>query len=206
MDELKVVNKPISELVPAEYNPRKISAKQKEEIRKSLVTFGFVNPLVVNINDDRKNIVIGGHQRLKVAKELGYDTVPCVEVNLDLDQEKELNLRLNKNQGEFNFDMLSELFERDMLLEVGFNEKEIGKTLSEFEEEFETEKEECVMPIVPKFNEKYGCVIITFKNELDENFLLNFFHLEKAKDYKCTRIGTPYILEATDLQKILEEE
>lgn len=206
MEEINVVYKDVESLIPAEYNPRKISAKQEEGIRKSLINFGFVSPLVVNVNEERKNIVIGGHQRLKVAKKLGFEKVPCVEVNLDIEKEKELNLRLNKNQGEFDFNMLSDLFEKDLLYDVGFSEKEIGKSLSEFEKNFENvSNDECIMPIVPKFNEKYGCVIITFKSELDEAFLLNYFQLQKAKDYKNTRMGVPYIITVEEFQHQIEE-
>ena len=39
--------------------------KQREDIKKSLENFGFVQPLVIYTNEDRKNIVIGGNQRRK---------------------------------------------------------------------------------------------------------------------------------------------
>ena len=96
----------VEELVEPEYNPRKITAKQKEDIRKSIERFGFVQHIVVNVNPDRLNIVIGGNQRLKIAKLMGIEKVPCYEVNLNEIDEKELNLHLNKNQAEFDLDML----------------------------------------------------------------------------------------------------
>jgi ParB-like chromosome segregation protein Spo0J len=43
------------------------------------------------------NVVIGGHFRLKVAKELGMMEVPVIYLDLNIDREKELNLRLNQN-------------------------------------------------------------------------------------------------------------
>lgn len=48
----------------ARYNPRKISDHDMASLRKSLQTFGCVEPVVVN---RRTNTVVGGHQRVKAA-------------------------------------------------------------------------------------------------------------------------------------------
>lgn len=117
---MKVIDKKIAELIQAEYNPRKLSDKQFRELRDSLNRFGFVDPVLVNVNEERKNIIIGGHQRTKVWESMGNETVPVVELDLTLDQEKELNVRLNKSGGEFDFDMLQEHFDTDSLVEWGF--------------------------------------------------------------------------------------
>ena len=95
----------IEELKPSEYNPRTLSDKQHEDIKKSLERFGFVDPVIVNKHKDRHNIIVGGHQRVKVAKDLGHDTVPVYYVELSKTKEKELNIRLNKNTGDWNFDI-----------------------------------------------------------------------------------------------------
>ena len=63
---MKVIDKKIADLIGAEYNPRKLSDKQFRELRDSLNRFGFVDPVLVNVNEERKNIIIGGHQRTKV--------------------------------------------------------------------------------------------------------------------------------------------
>ncbi|MBO4549692.1 MAG: ParB N-terminal domain-containing protein [Bacteroidaceae bacterium] len=211
---LEVVYRTTDQLVVPDYNPRKITPKQREDIRRSLDDFGMVQPLVVNTfkdeeNDiDRDGIIVGGNQRFQILKSMGVDKFPCVEVCLDPEQEKVLNLRLNKNQAEFDFDALNEFFEKEMLYAVGFSEKEVGKELSEFDQRMAaiTNKQtDVAMPIVPKFNEKYGCVIITFQSELDEVFLLNFLRLEKAKDYKNSRMGVPYIMKVEDFQKIIQD-
>ena len=64
-------NVPVSELKPAAYNPRrklKAGDKEYEKIKNSILEFGFADPLVVNAD----MTIIGGHQRLTVAKDLGY--------------------------------------------------------------------------------------------------------------------------------------
>ena len=71
--ELKML--PVSVLKPAAYNPRKKlkpGDKEYEKIKNSITEFGFADPLVVNAD----MTIIGGHQRLTVAMELGYTEVP----------------------------------------------------------------------------------------------------------------------------------
>ena len=111
----------IQDIIESEYNPRTISKEDKKQLLTSIKKFGLVDPLIINIHKDRKNILIGGHQRLKICKELGFKTVNCNCLNLDLKQEQELNIRLNKNTGEFDFEKLEKYFKTDMLVEFGFN-------------------------------------------------------------------------------------
>ena len=121
-----VVDVPVEELKPTDYNPRDCTTEEFEAIKQSIQGFQFVEPIVVNEAPNRKNVIIGGHQRLKVAKELRLATIPCVYVNIpDIQKEKELNLRLNKNLGHWDWDKLFANFEHDMLLGVGFTEDEM---------------------------------------------------------------------------------
>ena len=123
---MKVVEKNVADIIPANYNPREITKKQFAEIKESVDKFGLVDPLIVNIHPNRKNILVGGHQRLQVIIDMGLKTAPCVEVNLDEKQEKELNVRLNKNQGQWNFDNLANFFDVDNLVDWGFDSKELN--------------------------------------------------------------------------------
>jgi len=128
---MKIKERKILELKPAEYNPRQLTDKQYKQLKKSLKTFGCVEPVVVNANPMRKDIIIGGHQRCKVWADLGNDSIPTVEVELDEAQEMELNVRLNKNTGEFDMDTLSSFFDIDMLKEWGFEDYEFGMSLDD---------------------------------------------------------------------------
>jgi len=131
MKPIKIKQRKISELNPAEYNPRQLTDKQYKQLKKSLKTFGCVEPVVINFNPMRKDIIVGGHQRCKVWFDLGNDTIPTVEVELDEAAEMELNVRLNKNTGEFDFDMLSSYFDMEVLKEWGFQDYEFGMTLDD---------------------------------------------------------------------------
>lgn len=204
--QYQIVNRDIEPLQEPDYNPRKITAKQKEDIRRSIEKFGFVQPLVVNVHPGRENIVVGGNQRMKIAKSMGYTQVPCIEVDLDYDAERELNVRLNKNQAEFDYELLNEFFNKDFLFNVGFTEKEIGKVESEFESKFnEYDNDNCEMPIVQQFNERYDSILIFCDNELDFNWIRNVLKLEKMKDYKTSRVGLTHVLSVREFQEIWEE-
>lgn len=124
-NNIKVVYLPITNLNPAEYNPRKHTKEQATQLKESIKRFGFVDPIICNIAEGRENIVIGGHFRLEMAKELKMVEVPVVFVNIsDLEKEQELNVRLNKNVGEFDFEKLK-LLNIDLLLNIGFDQKEL---------------------------------------------------------------------------------
>ena len=111
-------------LKPAEYNPRQMTADQVKNLTASIKKFGLVDPFIVNEHKGRENVVIGGHQRLKIALLEGFETVPVVYVDLTRKDEEELNLRLNKNNGEWDWDLLAN-FEMDMLEEIGFEKDEL---------------------------------------------------------------------------------
>ena len=126
MGNIKIVQVPIADLKPAEYNPRKISPQDRNQLKKSIIKFGLIDPIIVNKHKGRENIIIGGHQRYYLAKDLGLKQIPCVYVDIDAEAEKELNLRLNRNTGEFNYELLQE-YDIELLEDVGFEDIEIDE-------------------------------------------------------------------------------
>lgn len=98
MDKINIKYVKISELIPSDYNPRKASKEDAHQLKKSIEKFGLVDPIIVNSSPSRKNIVIGGHFRLRVAKEIGLVEVPVVFTEIPNEKkEKEWELR-DKNQ------------------------------------------------------------------------------------------------------------
>lgn len=133
----------VSDLNPAVYNPRKHDKKSADQLKESITKFGLVDPIIVNEAPERKNIVIGGHFRLEIAKELGIDTIPVVYVSIpDIEIEKELNLRLNKNIGEWDWDMLA-TYDPSILDNVGFSSEELDQIfdIGDLPEQFDLKKE-----------------------------------------------------------------
>lgn len=123
---MDTVQTPPSTLIPAEYNPRKMSAKEKAYIRKSLELFGFVQPVLVNQFPGRENRIIAGHQRVKVAIEMSLESVPCWFVSLDPEKEKEANVRLNRAHASWDFQALADLADLETLQDWGFTSHELG--------------------------------------------------------------------------------
>ena len=119
----------INELKPAEYNPRvdlKPGDKEFEKIRKSIEEFGYVDPVIIN----QDGTIIGGHQRYKVLKEMGYTDIECIVLDVDKDKEKALNIALNKISGDWDKDklkvLLTELQGVGLAEITGFDIAELG--------------------------------------------------------------------------------
>ena len=157
---MKITLIEINSLNPAEYNPRQITKKQYKDLKASMEKFGCVDPIIININPQRLNVVVGGHQRLKILRELGAKKVPTVSVNLSEEDERELNVRLNKSGGEWDMDILANEFDIDDLKDWGFKDIELGFNIDKIEEESYTKKIEAPIyepkGIKPKVSELYN--------------------------------------------------
>lgn len=120
-------------LKPATYNPRKNLKPDDSEYKKikvSIQEFGYVDPVIINAD----MTVIGGHQRLKVLKDMGFKEIDCVVVDIDKSKEKALNVALNKISGDWDMDLLNsllfELKSEDFNVEItGFDIGEINSIL-----------------------------------------------------------------------------
>jgi DNA modification methylase len=64
----------IGDLVPDPHNPRKHGRAQINAIAKSIESFGFNAPILV----DKSNKIVAGHGRYEAAKLLGIDKVPVI--------------------------------------------------------------------------------------------------------------------------------
>jgi hypothetical protein len=100
----------VRDIVPADYNPRKISKKAKAGLTASLDRFGYLQDIIVNIRDG-KNTIVGGHKRLESLGPAPDEEIECTTVDLSEKEEKVLNVALNSRHisGEFDTEMLEEL-------------------------------------------------------------------------------------------------
>ena len=128
---MKIESKLVKDLNPALYNPRQISSKQYKDLKESVKKFGLVDPIIVN----KDNTVIGGHQRLKICKDLKYVDVDCVMLDLSKEEERELNIRLNKNTGDFDMDILANEFDIEELTDWGFKHIDLDVNIDKIEED-----------------------------------------------------------------------
>lgn len=207
VNDIKVVYKKVSELKASGYNPKKCSPKEEADIEASIRKFGLVDPIIVNVHEERKNIIVGGHQRTRIAAKLGIDIVPCVEVNLDLEKEKELNIRLSKNTASIDDALLAIHFSKELLQDVGFKSDELKMFIDDYEKQFkEITNANCAYPLVPKFSEKYDAVIIVSKNTIDTTFLENALNISKSQSYKNSRTGKAMIINVDKFREAWEKK
>lgn len=215
MKKLKFHNetRKVKELVPYEYNPRKLTPEKKAVLRKSLEKFDLAEIPVINLD----NTIVAGHQRVVVLLELGRgeDAIDVRVPNRTLteDELKEYNVRSNIQIGEWDEEILKDVFKDLDLEEFGFDTEaafsELVKTDNEIEKFNETFKEidnKPKYPIVAKFNEKYSAVIIVAENTTDLTFLQTVLKLNTEASYKSQRIGQTFVLTTKKLQKLWEEK
>ena len=134
----------ISTLSEHPKNPRRLTKEQHKHLKDSLTRFGVAEKPICNAD----GMIIGGHQRLKVLKEMGYKEVECWVAKEALTQEQvdELCLRLNKNTGEWDYESLANEFNIDDLVEWGFSAEDLGIDLQqdgEKKSEDKSVKEKC---------------------------------------------------------------
>lgn len=124
MSDLKIVYKKVDELTPYENNPRN-NDNAVEAVAKSIKEFGFKVPLVI----DKEGEIAAGHTRLKAAKELGLEEVPCIIAD-DLTPEQVKDFRLADNKvaefAEWDIELLNLELEELSLEDLDFEMADFG--------------------------------------------------------------------------------
>lgn len=118
-------NKLLSELKPYHKNPRIITGKKLDDLKKSLKKFGLAD--VITINTD--GTIIGGHARYYSLVDAGETIAMCLVPDRELNEKEveELNIRLNKNiAGDWDHEILANQFDMDELKQWGFEDYEFG--------------------------------------------------------------------------------
>ena len=114
---MKIVNVPVSEIVPYENNPR-INEGAVEQLANIIEKLGFRNPAVLN----KYKVINEAHTKLLAVKKLGWETMPCI-IATDLTPEQEQALRIADNKvaeiAEWDEDKLK--VELEALQEAGFD-------------------------------------------------------------------------------------
>jgi len=140
---------PIAQLKAAEYNPRRMAEDKFTALKIALHKYGLVEPIVVNMEKGREYTIVGGHQRVRAAKDLGWEEIECRIVHLKEDDEKAMNIGLNEIEGEFVEDMLARMV-RDLnksdvdLAATGLTDYQVSRLLDSLIEEDEEEEEDAV--------------------------------------------------------------
>ncbi len=155
----------ISKLKLLENNPRRITKDQMDKLCRSIESdpaFLECRPVLVNFvrvwpelepvkeEEEGKTVkvkdtyhVYAGNQRVRAAKKLGLKEIPCiVEYDLDESTIKKRIIQDNKTYGEFDFDMLANQWDVEMLIECGFSPEDILGDLSNISDDERNENKD----------------------------------------------------------------
>lgn len=172
--EVKTINR--KDINNAPYNPRKISDKAKDKLKKNIKERGFMGGIVVNKTNMN---LISGHQRLLVLDSLerkqDYEiTVNLVE--LSEKEEKEQNIFFNNlnAQGEFDELLLKDIFNDIDYEFTGFEESDLAAfniTINEFQNNSDEVKN--IQNIKEKLNKIRKENVEKLNKENDTNFFIS---------------------------------
>lgn len=128
-----------SELRPHPQNARSHTKKQIETVAKSIKTYGWTNPILI----DEEGNVIAGHARLAAAKSLGIDDVPTIGLaNMTPAQKRAYIIadnRLNEIAGSWDRKLLALEHEAIQLLDPQFDLTSTGFSLEDVEIMFDVQ-------------------------------------------------------------------
>ena len=101
----------VDEIIPYADNAKLHPERQIEQIRSSILEFGFNDPIAI----DENNVVIEGNGRLMAIKDLGFKEVDCIRIEGLTEEQKRAYIlvhnQLTMNTG-FDIDILNKELER----------------------------------------------------------------------------------------------
>lgn len=183
---MQIVEVSVGKLNPSAYNPRVISDEDMDNLKRVMEEFGCVEPLVVN----KDFSVIGGHQRLVAAKDLGWKKVPVFMVDLSEEKAKILNLALNRIHGDWDYPML-----RDMLVDLdtgAFDIELTGFGPSEIEDLFTLYGDEYKRPDFDELVDEFDAGNVG-KSEKDKNWFYVEYYGNDRKFKHLSKLLEPIL-------------
>lgn len=155
--EMEMQVRALSELKPAEYNPREELTpddKEFQDLCRSINELGYVEPILINSD----GTIIAGHQRYNVLKYLGKTEAKVVVVDVDKNRERAINVALNKIDGKWDQLKLRDILESLKLTDLDFTVT--GFTQDELDDlNISLNVEEANEDADFDLNETYGSVI-----------------------------------------------
>lgn len=151
-------------------NPRKITKKKREDLERSLESFGDFGVIVI----DEDNNIIGGNQRVNVLKYQDPEKVVlCKRLIGYTDAEKKaINIKDNTHAGEWDLDLLAD-WTADIQVDLGLKDAEKDPDERKIKD----------MELIRY--EKYDYVMIVCRNEVDYLNLQRALGLDGAKVSVC---------------------
>lgn len=129
---LRLVTRSLKEISADARNPRQHSSRQITKIARSIETFGFNVPILI----DRNGQVVAGHGRLLAAQKLGWEEVPTIALeHLSEAQAKAYRIADNRltEISEWDDRLLAEQLKELSLVDLDFSLEAIGFEMGEID-------------------------------------------------------------------------
>jgi len=100
----------VDEIQPNQYNPNRQSEHDFDLLKMSMSEDGFTQPIIVQ---RKNNTIVDGEHRWRAARELGWDQIPIVYVDMTPEQMRIATLRHNRARGEEDIELTAQVL-RDL--------------------------------------------------------------------------------------------
>ena len=128
MEDKRVMEIPIENIVPNPYQPRKIfSQTALEELSSSIKVYGILQPITVRQKDDKYEL-IAGERRFRAAKLASFKTIPAIINNMSDESSAVLALLENLQREDLNFIEEAMGYE-NLIKEHSFTQQQLAEKL-----------------------------------------------------------------------------
>lgn len=183
---MKIIKVPIEKCELWDKNPRGITKKDFDRLKRQIKKLGVYKPLVA-CEENGKYVILGGNMRLRALKELGFKEVELSVVEAKTEEEKiEYSLSDNDRAGYYEEDALAELVAGvadkihldDYKIDLG-DAKSLGQVLAAYLPEEEDEEPE--VEFTEELLESHNFIVLYFDNEVDWLQAQSLFELKEVK-------------------------
>ena len=171
---MKIEKVRIEEIKLYENNAKIHPEWQVEQIKNSIIEFGFNDPIAI----DENNVIIEGHGRFLALKDLGYTEIEVIRLNhLTEEQKVAYSIAHNKLTMNTDFDLETLKYEINKLQNEEFDLSLLGFENIELEEIMEVDAEEVLEIEEEEAEEKSGW-------ERSDLICPNCRHIAPKKEFK----------------------
>lgn len=175
--EWEVIQMKVKDLKPNPQNPRQISSESFERLKRKIKRQGFRSAIQV----DNDGIILGGNQRYNALMDMGYSEqeVPVLRPLFKMTEKErqEAIITDNVSDGEWDTEMLANIFDQDDLTEWGLDIPWQEEPLNEDGDEKEFDIEKAKVKVTFSYTDSHE-IIDKFLREMHEKYPELLFTVE----------------------------
>lgn len=177
---MKVIQIPVSMIIPNPEQPRKIFTNNDlEELTNSILEFGVLQPLLVKKAEGKKFILIAGERRLRAAKLAGLSRVPVIIKDLQKPEAALIALVENVQREDLNFLEEARAYKK-LMDDFNLTQSEIAKRVSKKQSTISNKIRILSLPeelqqmlMTNKLTERHARALLKLSEECERKKVLN---------------------------------